>query len=122
MIDPDGVSAVGEDAPETAVMVRLVGEVDLVTAERAADRLRAAEAVAVVDEPAVVVLDLTAVTYLGSVGLAMLVEHNQLCAELGRRLCVIVGDNRAAWRPIRVASLDKVLTIVSSAEEAMAFA
>lgn len=104
-----------------AVVVRLVGEVDLATAEHAGERLRAAEAVAVADTPpAVVVLDLTRVTYLGSVGLAMLVEHNQLCAALGSRLCVVVGANRSVWRPIQVATLDSVLTIVSSEAEAVA--
>lgn len=113
MIDPDGVM-------ETAVVVRLVGEVDLVTAEHAADQLRAAEAVAVADGHAVVVLDLTQVTFLGSVGLALLVEHNQLCGELGSRLCVVVGDNRAVWLPIRTAALDQVVTVVSSPVAALA--
>ena len=124
MTDPDGVSITnGVMAPPplagTAVVVRLAGEVDLATAEHAGDQLRAAEAVAVVDAPAVVVLDLTQVTFLGSVGLAMLVEHNQLCSELGSRLCVIVGDSPAAWRPIKIATLDTVLTIVSSVDEAL---
>lgn len=100
------------DEPETVVVVRLTGEVDLTTAEHAADRLRAAEAAAVADPPAVVVLDLSRVTFLGSVGLAMMVEHDQLCAAVGSRLCVVVGDNRSVWRPIQVARLDTVLTIV----------
>jgi len=102
-----------------AAVVRLEGEIDLATAEHAAERLRAAEAVAVVNAPAVVVLDLSQVTFLGSVGLAMMVEHNQLCAAIGSRLCVVVGGNQSAWRPIQVAALDSVLTIVSSVEEAV---
>ena len=110
-----------EDEFPAAVVVRLVGEVDLATAEHAGERLRAAEAVAVADAPpAVVVLDLTQVTYLGSVGLAMLVEHNQLCTALGSRLCVVVGANRSVLRPIQVATLDSVLTIVASEAEAVA--
>ena len=110
-----------EDEFPAAVVVRLVGEVDLATAEHAGERLRAAEAVAVADTPpAVVVLDLTQVTYLGSVGLAMLVEHNQLCTALGSRLCVVVGANRSVLRPIQVATLDSVLTIVASEAEAVA--
>jgi anti-sigma B factor antagonist len=102
-----------------AAVVRLEGEIDLATAEHAAERLRAAEAVAVVNAPAVVVLDLSRVTFLGSVGLAMMVEHNQLCAAIGSRLCVVVGGNQRVWRPIQVATLDSVLTIVSSVEEAV---
>ena len=110
-----------EEEFPAAVVVRLVGEVDLATAEHAGERLRAAEAVAVADTPAaVVVLDLTQVTYLGSVGLAMLVEHNQLCTALGSRLCVVVGTNRSVLRPIQVATLDSVLTIVASEAEAVA--
>jgi anti-sigma B factor antagonist len=104
---------------DTAVVVRLDGEVDLATAEHAAEQLRAAEAIAVAAPPTVVVLDLSRVTFLGSVGLAMLVEHDQLCAALGTRLCVVVGDNQRVWRPIRTASLDEVLTIVASAEDAV---
>ncbi|HEY0501568.1 MAG TPA: STAS domain-containing protein [Kutzneria sp.] len=107
------------DVADAAAVVRLEGEVDLATAERAAERLRAAEAVAVVDAPAVVVLDLSQVTFLGSVGLAMMVEHDQLCAAMGSRLYVIVGNNQSVWRPIRLARLDSVLTIVSSVAEAI---
>lgn len=107
-----------DDEAETAVVVRLAGEVDLASAEHAAEQLRAAEAVAVADAPAVVVLDLSQVTFLGSVGLAMMVEHNRLCAALGSRLCVIVGDNQRVLRPMQIASLDAVLTIVSSVAEA----
>jgi anti-sigma B factor antagonist len=107
------------DEVETAVVVRLAGEIDLANAEHAAEQLRAAEAVAVADAPAVVVLDLSRVTFLGSVGLAMILEHDQLCAALDSRLCVVVGDNQRVWRPIHIASLDEVLTIVSSVAEAV---
>ncbi len=119
-IDSDRVPAPDRDeVATTALVVRLIGEVDLVTAEHASDRLRAAEAVAVAGGPAVVVLDLTEVTFLGSVGLAMMVEHHQLCAELGTRLTVIAGANRATWRSIRLSALDQVLTIVSGVDEAL---
>lgn len=116
----DSVAGVTYDDADTAVVVRLAGEVDLSTAEHAAKQLRAAEAIAVAAAPlAVVVLDLSMVTFLGSVGLAMLVEHDQLCAALGSRLCVIIGENQRVWQPIRVTSLDEVLTIVASVEDAV---
>jgi anti-sigma B factor antagonist len=126
MADFDGLADVNTDGafpsagiPDTAAVVRLEGEVDLATAEHAAERLRAAEAIALVNPPAVVVLDLSRVTFLGSVGLAMMVEHNQLCAAMGGRLCVVVAGNQSAWRPIQLASLDGVLTIVPSVAEAL---
>ncbi|MFC0438274.1 STAS domain-containing protein [Kutzneria buriramensis] len=113
--DADAAAARMHDGDmDTAVVVRLVGEIDLATAEHAAEQLRAAEAVAVAAPPAVVVLDLSQVTFLGSVGLAILVEHDQLCAALGSRLCVVVGDNQRVWRPIQVAALDGVITIVAN--------
>jgi anti-anti-sigma factor len=99
-----------------AVIVRVAGEVDLMTAPAVDKQLRAAEALVV--SPAPVVLDLTATEFFGSAGLALLVEHASRCADLRSRLCV-VADHRAVLRPMVLTGLDRVVEVVPTVDRAL---
>lgn len=68
--------------------------------------------------PAVLVLDLTGLKFLGSAGLALLVRCDLLCQDRGNQLR-IVAANGAVLRPITLTGLDKVLTTVPSLAEAV---
>jgi anti-sigma B factor antagonist len=89
-----------------SVVVRAVGEVDMLTAPRLSRQLDLAEAIVV--PPAPVVLDLTGVTFLASAGLCLLLAHHQRCAELGSRLAIVPGG-RAVTRPLKLTGLDGLL-------------
>ncbi|MFL6121321.1 STAS domain-containing protein [Actinophytocola sp.] len=91
-----------------AVVVRVFGEVDLVTAPLLSAQLRLAEAVVV--PPAAVVLDLTGVTFIGSAGLTVLLDHRERCAVRGTRLQVIGGH--LVRRVVTVAGLAQVLPLI----------
>lgn len=60
--------------------------------------------------PAPVVLDLAGVTFFGSAGRRVLLDHSDGCAALGSRLEVIGGPVVA--RAVAVTGLTEILTIV----------
>jgi anti-sigma B factor antagonist len=99
-----------------AVVVHARGEVDMSTRKLLDLQLQAAESQVV--PPAPVVLDLTGVTFLASMGLSLLIEHRELCAEFGSRLFVVATD-RAVLRPIQLTGLDEELMIVATVQAAL---
>lgn len=102
-----------------AVVVHISGEVDLITAPVVDAQL--AEAEETVGSSALVVVDMTGVTFLASVGLSLLVEHDRRCSRAGTPLRV-VATNRAILRAIAVTGLDKELAVTSTLAEALATA
>jgi anti-anti-sigma regulatory factor len=62
------------------------------------------------------ILDLTAVTFLGSAGLTALVEATRHSAA---PLRIVVDSNRPVIRPIEVTGLDDVLRLYHSVDEAV---
>lgn len=119
----DGLTvAVGRPRTDV-VVVRAVGEIDLLTAPRWARALEAALRLPVDIEtgPAVdrgvdgrarrrLVCDLTGVTFLGASGLAVLVETADRAASLG--VCpVVVADTRPVLRVLALTGLDRHLPV-----------
>jgi anti-sigma B factor antagonist len=102
--DVDGVlivSVSGEVDTGSAVQLQeVVGD----CVERAAER---------------VVIDLTAVTFFGSTGLAVLAETAFRAAQRDLALRVVANHPTVA-RPIRVTGLDSVLVVCASLDEALA--
>ena len=70
-----------------AACVSLRGELDLSTVDKVEDALRRVER----DEPSVVVLDLSALTFLDSTGLRTIVTADQRARRDDRRLVVVKG-------------------------------
>jgi anti-sigma B factor antagonist len=85
-------------------LVRIGGEVDMLTAPQ----LREAIAPAVAVSGADVVVDLDGVTFLGSNGLGVLVELHQQAEAAGAHLR-LVCTNRMVSRPLILTGLDQVL-------------
>jgi anti-sigma B factor antagonist len=79
------------------VIVAAEGDIDLATSEDLAVAVRAE----LDSHPGIVVIDLTAVMFLASTGLAVLAEADQLAKESGQLLHVVVGDRH----PVVVRSL-----------------
>lgn len=106
--------AVRREVAATVVVVE--GEVDMLTV----GRLRAAVDEALRDaagQP--VVVDLTAVTYLGSHGLAALAEAASKAEGRREPLRLVVDETRAVIRPMQVTGLDEVLALYRTVEEAL---
>lgn len=131
MVATDGVAAAGSSEPVDdqdmqdmtvsvheqgdAVVVEVVGEVDLLTAPR----LHGAVMTALASRPRMVVIDLLGVSFLGSSGLAVLVEvHQQATGE--RTQLRVVAEGPATLRPLQVTALDRQLSLYPSREDALA--
>ena len=104
------------------VLVRVLGEVDMLTAGRLATVLRAAldtvaddratGSTAVDDEPSVV-CDLEGVTFFGATGLDTVAEAHEAAVDRGLRL-VVVASCRTVCRPFRLTALDRRITLTAT--------
>jgi anti-sigma B factor antagonist len=108
----DPVSAVDRDGE--AVVVRLVGELDLYNAHRVREALLACCA----EEPERLVVDLAAVEFLDSTALGVLVEARSRMAD--RKGFVLAAPGREATRALEVSGLDKHFVLCTTVAEALA--
>ncbi|HEX6403296.1 MAG TPA: anti-sigma factor antagonist [Pseudonocardiaceae bacterium] len=99
-----------------AIVVFADGDVDVLTV----GRLRTVVDAALKDAAGrPVVVDLTAVTFLGSHGLAALAEAASKAERRHEPLRVVVDEARAVIRPLQITGLDEVLALYYSVEEAL---
>lgn len=95
------------------ILVRVGGEIDIATVAELSEQLRVAEAL--LTTAGAVVVDLTEVTHLSTVGVTALAEHAQRCAELDSELRV-VAEQDAVLRPITAAGLADVIPTTPAPE------
>jgi anti-sigma B factor antagonist len=101
-----------------ALVVRVTGQVDSHTAPEFDEQLAAAFADAAGSRSPVVV-DLTAVDFLASVGLSLLVQYHQIGVRQGTPLRV-AAPARNPLRALRATMLDQTLELYRSVPEALA--
>lgn len=95
-------------------MLTVDGVVDLATAPALEDLL----AELLDDAPAGVVIDLTAVTFMASVGLRILAETHERLG--GARRFAVVATGSVTARPIQLTRLDEFLALYPSVDAAVA--
>ncbi|MFF2554788.1 STAS domain-containing protein [Nocardia sp. NPDC058058] len=95
----------------STVVLSACGEVDVITAPK----LSAAIAEAVATNPAVLVIDLTGVGFIGSAGLSVLVA----AWESGMNPRMKVVASRQVRRPMEVIGLDTVLDVYETVAQAL---
>jgi len=100
------------DSQPGRVIVRIDGELDMLTAPRLRDALFPV----VADADADVVLDLDRVTFLGSNGLGVLVEVARRASDSGAALRLVAGT-KVVNRPLTLTGLDKFLDLYGSVAE-----
>jgi anti-sigma B factor antagonist len=101
-----------------AVVVSVRGELDLATVPVLRERLDSLGDVATAPAPSRVVIDLTGVTFIGSAGLALLVEQHAKCAERNVVL-VVVASGSVVPRAIQVTALDQVFAVHETVDAAI---
>jgi anti-anti-sigma factor len=109
---PDSLTTLVEDHDGVSV-VSISGEIDLVTAPA----LEQAIAAVIADGPAALVIDLSEVEFLGSVGLKILAAtYEELgdFAEFG-----VVARGPATRRPIHLTGLDKTFPLYPTLDDAL---
>ena len=94
-------------------MVTIGGEIDLSTAPA----FEAAIAGALDDDPPVLVIELSEVSFMASVGLRILVATHQKVSESAQM--AIVANNPATSRPIQLTGLDKIMSLYPTLDEAL---
>jgi anti-sigma B factor antagonist len=94
-----------------ALVVRVAGDIDLLTAPQLQLSLELACADA--QPPEIVVADLTGVQFMGSSGLAVLMDVDKRCREHDTPLR-IVAATPGVVRPLEVTGLDRILDVVGS--------
>lgn len=97
------------------VVVRVVGEIDMVTSPR----LQTVISEQVAARPTAVVLDLDGTTFLGSSGLAVLVEADEEAREVGVRFAVS-ASTRDVLRPLEATGLTELMEVHPDVAAALA--
>ncbi len=99
-------------APGT-VLIRLTGPVTLRNLFDLLPRLRSGS------HPRVAILDLTAVPYMDSAGMGVIVNHYVHCQNRGARL-IVAGVSPRVLELFRMTRVDTVIPLAASVEEAEA--
>jgi anti-anti-sigma factor len=100
-------------AADNVTVLAVSGEVDMLTAPQ----LRA-DALQHLDAGNALVLDLSGVSFLGSAGLAVLVEASQHAKRRGSSFHVVAVE-RAVTRPLAATGLGEVFSVFESVEQAL---
>ena len=100
----------------SAVVVSVRGELDLATVPVLRGRLGSVDEVSA--SPSAMVVDLSEVTFIGSAGLALLVDLHNRCGERGIPLAV-VATGSVVPRAIQVTALDQVFSVYGTLDEAI---
>jgi anti-sigma B factor antagonist len=99
---------------EDAIVVTVTGELDYATAPRLCTIVEASTARL---SARALVIDLSGLEFLGSAGLAALVDIRR---TLGPALRVVVGTERRVIRPIQLTGLDQLLHLFPGVKDALA--
>jgi anti-sigma B factor antagonist len=99
---------------ERVVVVSVAGVVDMLTAPQLEGAIRAALG----KEPAGLIVDFTAVDFLASAGMGILVAINDEVGE-GVTFCV-VADGPATSRPLKLLGIADIIPLYASVDEATA--
>lgn len=90
------------------VVYQVAGEVDTATAPRLRDTLADLNELA-----SHVVVDLNKVVFLGSAGLSVLMDQNDMCSKRGIAFSVVTTQN-SMIRRMRLTALDRLITVYPS--------
>jgi anti-sigma B factor antagonist len=99
---------------EGVAVVTIGGEIDLSTAPA----FEAAIAGALDDDPPVLVIELSEVRFMASVGLRILAATQEKVSKSAR--VAIVADNPATSRPMQLTGLDKIISLYPTLDDALA--
>jgi anti-sigma B factor antagonist len=115
-VDPGQLLTVTDRRVDDALVITATGEVDIATGPKLQAALTSGIHTA---DVARVVLDLSAVTFLGSRGLVALVDAAADAGRLGKRFRIAVGNQHPVYRVLEVTGLDKELAVYKTLEEAL---
>ena len=95
-------------------VVAASGDLDMLTAPQLRDAIESA----MTKEPAGLIVDLTAVDFLGSAGMQVLMEAHNQTGETTR--FAVVADGPATSRPLKITGIADLIALHSSLDDALA--
>ncbi|MEZ5099031.1 MAG: STAS domain-containing protein [Thermoleophilia bacterium] len=106
------------DRPEPGLVVlALVGEHDIATRRELDETARA-----LIDEPSLLVVDLTCASYLDSETLGVLPGLDEALRRQGARLTLVLGRSDVIARAVRITGMLEVIPHAATLDEAIALA
>lgn len=111
---PSLVITVDRSGP--AVVAQVKGEIDLATR----DEFQAGVDDAMAGDPLAVVIDVREVGFMGSLGLAVLVQAHQRAEDLGIPFYLVTSADGVIPRLLDIAGLSQVFSAARSVEDALA--
>lgn len=112
---PDGASCSVEESRVGEVsVVTVAGTVDMLTAPKLDEAINAAAK----SSPSAVVVDLSAVEFLASAGMGVLVAAQEQLGDTAR--FAVVADGPATSRPLKLVGIADVVDLYATLDEALA--
>lgn len=105
---------VAESRIDTVAVVSVCGPVDMLSAPALSDAISAALA----KEPAALLVDLSQVDFLASVGMSVLIKAHEWASAVSTR-CAVVADGAVTSRPMRLIGVDAILALYPTVDEAL---
>ena len=102
------------DVSENLRRISLSGRLDIPGTDVIATKLTALAASA----PRRVVVDLTAVSFLASIGIRVLITNAKALQQRGGRMVLLVGDNTQVAKTLQATGMDALFPIFADAAEA----
>lgn len=110
-----GDLAIRSGAVGSLVLVRVLGSLDLASADDLADvldtQLRTGRDI---------VLDCTGLDFMAVVGMTLMIDTHRAARARRQRLIVVTGSNRTVLRPLRLTRVDGMLNLVATIDDACA--
>ncbi len=66
-----------------------------------------------------VIVDLTGVTFLASIGIRALISNAKSLHKLGGRMALVVGDNASVAKTLQTTGIDVLIPIVGNLQDAV---
>ena len=111
---PDGRLDIVETRAGRVVVIGVAGDLDMLTAPQLDDAIHCA----LQDEPTALIVDLSKVDFLGSVGMNLLVATHHEITPTTR--FGVVADGPATSRPMQLIGIDTVIALYKTLADALA--
>ena len=109
---PEANFGIGEQWSGEVAVISATGAIDMLTAPRLADSIRASLG----KSPKALIVNLTDVDFLASAGMQVLVAANE---ESGDTRLVVVADGPATSRPLKITGITDFIDLYPSLDEAL---
>jgi anti-sigma B factor antagonist len=103
-----------QDVSETFRRISLTGRLDIPGTDEIAMKFTALSATT----PRRVVVDLTGVHFLASIGIRALISNAKALKKRGGRMVLFIGDNAAVRKTLEATGIDAILPMFADASEA----